>query len=105
MASDKAAVWKGNLEPQQIPPFPAFYCCRLTTLREILQFVTPVTADARAGGHYALRLDFVPSGASFMRMVGWTKIAACLVLAVAFLSAGPALAQGKIGVAAAVKNQ
>jgi ferric-dicitrate binding protein FerR (iron transport regulator) len=40
-----------------------------------------------------------------MRMLGWAKIAALFILALA-LSAGPAITQqGKIGVAAAVKNQ
>jgi ferric-dicitrate binding protein FerR (iron transport regulator) len=41
-----------------------------------------------------------------MRMLGWAKIAAFFILTLVFLSAGPVIAQqGKIGVAAAVKNQ
>jgi FecR protein len=40
-----------------------------------------------------------------MRMSSWAKIAGFFILAFAFSSAGPALAEGKIGVAATVQNQ
>src|ERR1700681_2759864 len=40
-----------------------------------------------------------------MRMSSWAKIAGYFILAFAFSSAGPALAEGKIGVAATVQNQ
>src|SRR4029077_1009025 len=52
----------GTWNSSELSHFRPFCCCPLTTLCKILKFVTVVTSAARAGGHYCLRLDFVPPG-------------------------------------------